>query len=202
MWMASWKPVGIPFPLNQALTHSLTRPTGEILALMGPSGSGKTTLLNHLASRPTHALSTSGTVLLNGAPPSVSTLRSITRFVEQEDSLVRPPFFPAFPLFPFPFSPPILLLPTANLPQQPPDRRPNPRRNPALRLPPLHHLFSKTNPRSPHSAHQHPPRRLRPARASRHARRDQPPQGAQRRAEAAAGGCQPAGDGPEGAGAG
>jgi ABC-type multidrug transport system ATPase subunit len=57
---------------------------------MGPSGSGKTTLLNHLASRPTHALSTSGTVLLNGSPPSLSTLRSITRFVEQEDSLVCP----------------------------------------------------------------------------------------------------------------
>jgi ABC-type multidrug transport system ATPase subunit len=68
---------------------------------MGPSGSGKTTLLNHLASRPTHALSTSGTVLLNGSPPSLSTLRSITRFVEQEDSLVCPtPPFPSIPTHP------------------------------------------------------------------------------------------------------
>ncbi|KAK4039977.1 hypothetical protein C8A01DRAFT_36027 [Parachaetomium inaequale] len=63
---------------------------GEILALLGPSGSGKTTLLNHLATRPTPtALSTSGTLLLNGTPsPPIPTLRSITRFVEQEDSLV------------------------------------------------------------------------------------------------------------------
>ncbi|KAK4149738.1 ABC transporter G family member 15 [Chaetomidium leptoderma] len=61
---------------------------GEILALIGPSGSGKTTLLHHLASRPTNALSTSGTVLLNGVtPPSPRTLRSVTRFVEQEDTL-------------------------------------------------------------------------------------------------------------------
>ncbi|KAH6636204.1 hypothetical protein F5144DRAFT_487549 [Chaetomium tenue] len=63
---------------------------GEILAILGPSGSGKTTLLNHLATRPTPAaLSTSGTILLNGHPPSsTAALRSLTRFVEQDDSLV------------------------------------------------------------------------------------------------------------------
>ncbi|KAH6624352.1 P-loop containing nucleoside triphosphate hydrolase protein [Chaetomium sp. MPI-SDFR-AT-0129] len=68
---------------------------GEVLAILGPSGSGKTTLLNHLATRhqtsasSTSSASSQGTLLLNGQPlPSISTLRSITRFVEQEDSLV------------------------------------------------------------------------------------------------------------------
>ncbi|KAK3295613.1 uncharacterized protein B0H64DRAFT_417276 [Chaetomium fimeti] len=66
----------------------------EILAVLGPSGSGKTTLLNHLATRPTpSALTTAGDILLNGHPqPASSTtttpLRSVTRFVEQDDSLV------------------------------------------------------------------------------------------------------------------
>ncbi|KAL0473275.1 ABC transporter [Neurospora intermedia] len=66
---------------------------GEILACMGPSGSGKTTLLNFLASRPLPSASgggttTSGSVLINGQPTSTSTFREITRFVEQEDTLI------------------------------------------------------------------------------------------------------------------
>jgi ABC-type multidrug transport system ATPase subunit len=63
-----------------------------MLALMGPSGSGKTTLLNFLASRPTSGSSSSpsssGEVLLNGSPASRSALRTVSRFVEQEDALV------------------------------------------------------------------------------------------------------------------
>jgi ABC-type multidrug transport system ATPase subunit len=56
---------------------------------MGPSGSGKTTLLNYLASRPAaNDSTTSGNLLINGAPPSAGALRSLTRFVEQEDALV------------------------------------------------------------------------------------------------------------------
>ena len=54
---------------------------------MGPSGSGKTTLLNYLATRPTGAASTSGTTLLNGAPAPLTTLRTLSRFVEQDDAL-------------------------------------------------------------------------------------------------------------------
>ncbi|KAK4239844.1 hypothetical protein C8A03DRAFT_42547 [Achaetomium macrosporum] len=66
---------------------------GEMLALMGPSGSGKTTLLNVLASRPntgatSSSSSSSGAVLLNGFPASRSTLRAVSRFVEQEDALM------------------------------------------------------------------------------------------------------------------
>ena len=54
---------------------------------MGPSGSGKTTLLNALATRPTGAASTSGTTLLNGSPVPQTTLRALSRFVEQDDAL-------------------------------------------------------------------------------------------------------------------
>ena len=54
---------------------------------MGPSGSGKTTLLNALATRPTGAASTSGTTLLNGSPAPQTTLRALSRFVEQDDAL-------------------------------------------------------------------------------------------------------------------
>lgn len=55
---------------------------------MGPSGSGKTTLLNFLATRPTSAASTAGSVLLNGTAPAATTLRSLSRFVEQDDALM------------------------------------------------------------------------------------------------------------------
>ena len=54
---------------------------------MGPSGSGKTTLLNALATRPTGAASTAGTTLLNGSPAPQTTLRALSRFVEQDDAL-------------------------------------------------------------------------------------------------------------------
>lgn len=55
---------------------------------MGPSGSGKTTLLNFLASRPTHAASSSGSVLVNGTSLPQPAFREITRFVEQDDALI------------------------------------------------------------------------------------------------------------------
>jgi ABC-type multidrug transport system ATPase subunit len=61
---------------------------GEMLALMGPSGSGKTTLLNVLASRSQGAASVDAKVLVNGAVPSRTAFRQMSRFVEQEDALI------------------------------------------------------------------------------------------------------------------
>lgn len=79
---------------------------GELLALMGPSGCGKTTLLNVLAGRQPITDSTSttaanitskatskgpkatGTVRVNGTTPPPTTLRRLSRFVEQEDALI------------------------------------------------------------------------------------------------------------------
>lgn len=55
---------------------------------MGPSGCGKTTLLNVLASRPTSAAEVDGNVLVNGATPSKTSFRQMSRFVEQEDVLI------------------------------------------------------------------------------------------------------------------
>ena len=57
---------------------------------MGPSGSGKTTLLNHLACRRVTGggSSQSGRVMFNGAVQSLSTIRDITAYVEQEDALI------------------------------------------------------------------------------------------------------------------
>ncbi|WPG98181.1 ABC transporter G family member 15 [Acrodontium crateriforme] len=59
---------------------------GEVIALMGPSGSGKTTLLNALAQR--HVANPSGKVLINGKKGSLETHRTISSFVEQEDTLI------------------------------------------------------------------------------------------------------------------
>lgn len=78
---------------------------GELLALMGPSGCGKTTLLNVLAGRQPITDSTTttnitskattskgpkatGTVRVNGTTPPPTTLRRLSRFVEQEDALI------------------------------------------------------------------------------------------------------------------
>lgn len=78
---------------------------GEVLALMGPSGCGKTTLLNVLAGRQptTNSSSTitskaaakttkgpkaTGEVRVNGTIPQPTTLRRLSRFVEQEDALI------------------------------------------------------------------------------------------------------------------
>jgi ABC-type multidrug transport system ATPase subunit len=79
---------------------------GEVLALMGPSGCGKTTLLNVLAGRqPTNNSSSTttaanitskaskgpkatGTVRVNDTTPQPTTLRRLSRFVEQEDALI------------------------------------------------------------------------------------------------------------------
>ncbi|KAM3524930.1 hypothetical protein MY4038_007512 [Beauveria bassiana] len=62
---------------------------GEMLAIMGPSGSGKTTLLNALAHRIAAAGSTTtGDILVNGQPASLKTIRDLSAYVEQEDSLI------------------------------------------------------------------------------------------------------------------
>ncbi|KAH8781222.1 P-loop containing nucleoside triphosphate hydrolase protein [Diaporthe sp. PMI_573] len=65
---------------------------GEVLALMGPSGCGKTTLLNVLAGRQptttTKGPKATGTVRVNGTTPQPTTLRRLSRFVEQEDALI------------------------------------------------------------------------------------------------------------------
>jgi ABC-type multidrug transport system ATPase subunit len=56
------------------------------MALMGPSGSGKTTLLNTLAQRQT--ASVEGRVMINGKQQSLSTHRTMSAYVEQEDTLI------------------------------------------------------------------------------------------------------------------
>ncbi|KAM3500704.1 hypothetical protein MY10362_006180 [Beauveria mimosiformis] len=62
---------------------------GEMLAIMGPSGSGKTTLLNALAHRIAAAGSTTtGDILVNGQPANLKTIRDLSAYVEQEDSLI------------------------------------------------------------------------------------------------------------------
>ncbi|KAM3475580.1 hypothetical protein MY5147_003680 [Beauveria neobassiana] len=62
---------------------------GEMLAIMGPSGSGKTTLLNALAHRIAAAGSTTtGDILVNGQPVNLKTIRDLSAYVEQEDSLI------------------------------------------------------------------------------------------------------------------
>ncbi|KAG2733514.1 hypothetical protein G9P44_003039 [Scheffersomyces stipitis] len=62
---------------------------GEIMALMGPSGSGKTTLLNILAHRnnPRSAVQT-GDIYVNGEHASLSMMKQLSSYVEQEDSLI------------------------------------------------------------------------------------------------------------------
>ncbi|KAF2437084.1 ATP-binding cassette transporter-like protein [Tothia fuscella] len=62
---------------------------GEMLALMGPSGSGKTTLLNVLAHRlAATGASVRGSMLVNGTKSDLSNFRSISSYVEQEDTLI------------------------------------------------------------------------------------------------------------------
>ncbi|KJX92324.1 ABC transporter like protein [Zymoseptoria brevis] len=63
----------------------IARP-GEMIALMGPSGSGKTTLLNSLAQR--QKTGVTGKVLINGHEAPIATHRSLSSFVEQEDTLI------------------------------------------------------------------------------------------------------------------
>jgi ABC-type multidrug transport system ATPase subunit len=56
---------------------------------MGPSGSGKSTLLNSLAHRALPKKSTmEGSVMINRAPASLSAIRRLSCYVEQEDSLI------------------------------------------------------------------------------------------------------------------
>jgi len=60
---------------------------GTLTAIMGPSGSGKTTLLDILADRISSG-TINGQIELNGQKRKPSTLRSVTSYVAQEDSLL------------------------------------------------------------------------------------------------------------------
>lgn len=60
--------------------------SGKLLAIMGPSGSGKTTLLNFLANK--NKLGGTGTIKFNGLEVSEISLNQVSRYVEQEDSLI------------------------------------------------------------------------------------------------------------------
>lgn len=56
---------------------------------MGPSGCGKTSLLNVLAHRDGVAgADVSGSILINGVKTSKGTLRRVSSYVEQEDTLI------------------------------------------------------------------------------------------------------------------
>ncbi|MBE3050449.1 ATP-binding cassette domain-containing protein [Candidatus Bathyarchaeota archaeon] len=78
---------GAPLPILSEST-GLVR-AGEMLAIMGPSGSGKTTLLNALAHRVAAAgAETSGQILANGQRATVSMVRDLSAYVEQEDALI------------------------------------------------------------------------------------------------------------------
>lgn len=62
---------------------------GEMLAIMGPSGSGKTTLLNSLAHRVAAAgAETTGQIMANGQKSTLSMIRDLSAYVEQEDALI------------------------------------------------------------------------------------------------------------------
>ncbi|KAK4175032.1 P-loop containing nucleoside triphosphate hydrolase protein [Triangularia setosa] len=88
----SWSSLSasVPSPNSSQPKTILTSSTGlvkagEILAIMGPSGSGKTTLLNLLSRRTTPSPTP---ILLNGSPLPLQQFQSVTRFVEQTDSLI------------------------------------------------------------------------------------------------------------------
>jgi ABC-type multidrug transport system ATPase subunit len=55
---------------------------------MGPSGSGKTTLLNVLAHRTTANAEILGEVMINNERASLTAVRNLSSFVEQEDALI------------------------------------------------------------------------------------------------------------------
>jgi ABC-type multidrug transport system ATPase subunit len=61
---------------------------GQVVALMGPSGSGKTTLLNVLAHRTAANAQIQGQVMINNEPASLTAMRNLSSFVEQEDALI------------------------------------------------------------------------------------------------------------------
>jgi ABC-type multidrug transport system ATPase subunit len=61
---------------------------GQVVALMGPSGSGKTTLLNVLAHRTTANAEILGEVMINNERASLTAVRNLSSFVEQEDALI------------------------------------------------------------------------------------------------------------------
>lgn len=60
---------------------------GDLTAIIGPSGSGKTTLVDLLADRISSGVVT-GTIALNGVTRNTKTLRAVSSYVAQEDSLL------------------------------------------------------------------------------------------------------------------
>ena len=60
---------------------------GQVMAIMGGSGSGKTSCLDILA-RKEKVGKTTGTILVNGEKQTVNSIRKISGFVDQEDTLL------------------------------------------------------------------------------------------------------------------
>lgn len=62
--------------------------TGQVLAIMGASGSGKTTLLNLLSGRNKsgNKCTSTGKILVNGAPRDYASFPHLAKFVEQDDT--------------------------------------------------------------------------------------------------------------------
>jgi ABC-type multidrug transport system ATPase subunit len=75
-----------PIPILSA-TNGFVE-AGQVVALMGPSGSGKTTLLNVLAHRTTANTQIQGEVMINNERASLTAMRNLSSYVEQEDALI------------------------------------------------------------------------------------------------------------------
>ncbi|XP_054160066.1 protein white-like [Oppia nitens] len=71
----------VPHIIKNAFGHATS---GHMLAIMGASGAGKTTLLNILAQRGLDNYTVNGCVKLNGQTMSMSTVRSMTAYVQQD----------------------------------------------------------------------------------------------------------------------
>ena len=73
-------------PLLEGVTGSVLH--GRVCAVMGPSGAGKSTLLTTLAGK-AHYGHVTGSIFINGAPGSVTSLAGRVGFVPQEDTMLR-----------------------------------------------------------------------------------------------------------------